>query len=148
MLKKILLPISLAMSVFACNGLEIEKKVVSTILPAEICTERTDFAEKATVIFSECEHYEFINQYTVTDAMSMAEFSQFVSKYKLGADYETTLEQELLRYFDAMISPFDPDTKVSQHNNLMLFEMKSHLALFQRNDDHWLLTLAMLPQAD
>lgn len=148
MLKQTLLPISLALSVFACSGLEIEKKVVSNILPAEICTERTAFDEQATVIFTECEHYEFINQYTVVDTMSMAEFSKFVAKYKLGADYETTLEQELLRYFDAMISPFDPATKVSQHNNLMLFEMKSHLALFQRNDDHWLLTKAVLPQAD
>ncbi len=147
MLKKILLPISLAMSVFACNGLEIDKKPVSSILPAEICTERAAFDGETTVIFSECEHYEFINQYIVADAMSMADFSEFVAKYKLGAEYETTLEQELLRHFDAMISPFDPDTKVSQHDSLMLFESKSHLALFQRNADHWLLTKALLPQA-
>ncbi|NRQ44162.1 hypothetical protein HRH59_16585 [Rheinheimera sp. YQF-2] len=77
--------------------------------------------------------------------MSMEDFSQFVADYRLGEDFETTLEQELLRHFDAMISPFDPETKVSQHDNLILFETKSHLALFQRNDDHWLLTKAVLP---
>ena len=146
MLKNILFPVSLALSVFACNGLEIEKKLVNTILPAEICAESAAFDGEATVIFSECEHYEFINQYIVADAMSMADFSEFVAKYKLGAEYETTLEQELLRHFDAMISPFDPDTKVSQHDNLMLFESKSHLTIFQRNENHWLLTKAVLPQ--
>ncbi|SNY49296.1 hypothetical protein SAMN06297280_1325 [Arsukibacterium tuosuense] len=146
MLKKILFPVSLSMSVFACNGLEIEKKLVNNIFPSEICTENAVFEEEATVLFSECERYKFINQYTVTDAMSMSDFGEFVAKYKLGAEYETTLEQELLRHFDAMISPFYPDTKVSQHDNLMLFESKSHLALFQRNDNHWLLTKAVLPQ--
>ncbi|MAD73292.1 MAG: hypothetical protein CML20_00545 [Rheinheimera sp.] len=148
MLKKILFPVSLALSVFACNGVEIEKKLINNIVPSEICTEKAAFDGETTVIFSECEHYEFINQYTVTDAMSMADFSEFIANYKLGSEYETRLEQELLRHFDAMISPFDPDTKVSQHDNLILFQSKSHLALFQRNDNHWLLTKAVLPQAD
>ncbi|WP_240220433.1 hypothetical protein [Rheinheimera hassiensis] len=146
MLTKILLPLTLAFSVFGCHGVEIEKKSVTAIVPAEICAEKTSFDGQATTIFSECEHYEFINQYVVTDAMSMDDFSQFVAGYRLGKDFETTIEQELLRHFDAMISPFDPETKVSQHNNLILFETKSHLALFQRNDDHWLLTKAVLPQ--
>lgn len=145
MLIKILLTLALAFSVFGCNGLEIEKKSVSVVVPAEICAEKTSFDGQATTIFSECKHYEFINQYVVADTMSMDDFSQFVADYRLGEDFETTLEQELLRHFDAMISPFDPETKVSQHDNLMLFETKSHLALFQRNDDHWLLTKAVLP---
>lgn len=145
MLMKKLLPLALMFTVFGCNGLEIEQKPVIKVVPADICSEQTAFESQATTIFTECKDYEFINQYVVVDAMSMADFSQFVAQYQLGEEFDTTLEQELLRHFDAMISPFDPKTKVSRDGDVMLFETKSQLALFQRNADHWLLTKAVLP---
>lgn len=145
MLMKKLLPLALMFTVFGCNGLEIEQKPVSKVVPADICSEQTAFESQATTIFTECKDYEFINQYVVFDAMSMADFSQFVAQYQLGEEFDTTLEQELLRHFDAMISPFDPKTKVSRDGDVMLFETKSQLAFFQRNADHWLLTKAVLP---
>lgn len=145
MLMKKLLPLTLMFTVFGCNGLEIEQKPVSKVVPTDICSEQTAFESQATTIFTECKDYEFINQYVVVDAMSMADFSQFVAQYQLGEEFETKLEQELLRHFDAMISPFDPKTKVSRHGDVMLFETKSQLAFFQRNADHWLLTKAVLP---
>lgn len=145
MLMKKLLPLALMFTVFGCNGLEIEQKPVIKVVPADICSEQTAFESQATTIFTECKDYEFINQYVVVDAMSMADFSQFVAQYQLGEEFDTTLEQELLRHFDAMISPFDPKTKVSRDGDVMLFETKSQLAFFQRNADHWLLTKAVLP---
>ncbi len=145
MLMKNLLPLALTFVVFGCNGLEIEKKPVRVVVPAEICAEKTSFDGQATTIFTGCEHYESINQHVLVDAMNMDDFNQFVAQYQLGEEFDTTLEQELLRHFDAMISPFDPKTKVSRDGDVMLFETKSQLAFFQRNADHWLLTKAVLP---
>ncbi|MGI5308373.1 hypothetical protein [Rheinheimera sp. WS51] len=135
--------IILTFTVFACSGLEIKTATLNTINPTEMCRDKMAFDSDTTFIFSDCQTYEFINQYIVSDPMTMPEFRQFVTEYQVGNEYQTTLEQNLLRHFDAMISPFDPNTTVESDTNIILFSTKQHLALFERKGDHWLLTKAV-----
>ncbi|MBU1308072.1 MAG: hypothetical protein KKE30_00900 [Gammaproteobacteria bacterium] len=146
MILRFSLLIILIFAVFACNGLEVKTADIKTLVPEEICREKMVFDSDTTFIFSDCQTYDFINQYIVTDSMTMSEFRQFVAEYQLGNEYETTLEQNLLRHFDAMISPIDPNTSVESDENAVLFRTNKHLALFERKDDHWRLTKAVFMQ--
>lgn len=135
--------LSLCLTIFSCHGLEIKSMEIIAINPSDICNEKISVDDK-TSLFSNCEQYEFINQYIVFDTMSINDFHEFITNYQLGSDYQTTIDQELLRHFDAMISPFDSNTKVIQHKNLILFKTKNQHSFFQRNDGQWLLTKAIL----
>lgn len=136
--------ISLISAIFLCHSVEIESEGIIAINPDEICQQKIVFDNNKTTLFTDCLHYEFINQYKVNDSMSINDFYKFVANYQLGTDYKTTIEQELLRHFDAMISPFDPKTKVLHDTNLVLVKTNTHDVYFQNNKDHWLLTKAVL----
>lgn len=144
MILKKLIFIALYLAVFSCNALEVENKRIIAVEPDEICQEKISFDNNKTTVFTDCLHYDFVNQYIVKDTMSVNDFYNFIAHYQLGTDYKTTIEQELLRHFDAMISPFDSNTKVLHDSNLVLVKTNTHDVYFHYNKDHWLLTKAVL----
>lgn len=125
------------------NALDLLSEQIEPLDPEAVCQEAHQVRQD-TILYSDCKGFDYINQRVVKDSMPPADFAQFLAGYELGADYQTNPEQQLLNWFEAAISPFDPTTRVSQDGHRFLFRTQSRHIFFEFDGSEWKIQQAAL----
>ncbi|MEN3159666.1 hypothetical protein ABC502_14895 [Alkalimonas sp. NCh-2] len=134
-----------ALTAGSLSALDLMTEYIELLNPAAVCKEMHQVRQD-TVLYSDCTGFDYINQRVVKDSMLPADFAKFLADYQLGDSYTTTADQPLLNWLEAVISPFDPATRVSHDGSRFLFRTKSSYIVFEFTGSEWqILTAALAP---